>query len=223
MGRNPPSTPTLWVVEQRKLWGDYGDVLISGYARRATDDGPIALHRTGPFLPPISFPWIASETGHALIVSAEFKQHLADLKLAGLTFREARKTRIIPLSWEQWNRSARLPWDPAARIRGVRPDGGEPENYLRDEEHDSACAETMSAAFEVLLPVGPIRVTRLEDPNGSYLDEFSATMAETPAIIPAISRSHWTHGYIIVSDDLKAWLETNAGDWVRFSPVRVEG
>jgi hypothetical protein len=215
MAKHPQPAPTLWVLEQRKLWGDYGDVLISGYARRETDDGPLALHRTGPFLPPITFPWITNKAGHAVVVSADFKEKLGSLKLPGLTFLEAGKSRIIPLSWERWDLTAKEPKS--------YPEEGEPENYVWDEQHDAACAAKMSDAFEVVPPVGPIGVKPIEDPDGGYLDEFAAKADANAADVPPMSRSHPTHGYVIVNDELKAWLEKNAREWVRFSPVRPGG
>src|SRR5262245_45476889 len=87
MIEKPQSGQKLWIVEQRKLWGDYGDVLISGYARRETDEGPLSLHRTGPFLPPVSFPFITNmPAGRAVVLSAPFKQALEHLNLPGVTF-----------------------------------------------------------------------------------------------------------------------------------------
>jgi hypothetical protein len=207
----PLSVPTLWVVGQRNLWGDFGDALISGDARRETDDGPLSLHRTGPFLPPISFPWITNTGGYAVVVTSEFKQQLEELKLPDVTFREAAKTRIIPLAWERWDRSSRVP--------RVPPDEGEPENYIEDKAHDPNSAAKMSRAFELVAPVGPVGVDQVEDPEWGYLDEFEAETI--PAEVPPITRSHPTHGRLVVNEWMKAWLGDNAGEWVRFSPVRL--
>lgn len=210
MAKKTRSDPTLWVVEPRKLWGDYGDVLISGYARRETDDGPLSLHRTGPFLPPISFPWITNKAGRAVVVSAEFKKQLESLNPPGILFREAGKSRIIPLAWEKWDLGAS---DPAKY-----PDESEPENYVWEKKHNMACAAKMSAAYELVPSVGPVDVDPVEDPRGGYLDEFTA--AAIPGDVPSIARSHPTHGKVVVDNQMKAWLEKHAGEWVRFSPVR---
>jgi len=207
----PLSVPTLWVVGQRNLWGDFGDALISGYARRETDDGPLSLHRTGPFLPPISFPWITNTGGQGVVVSAEVKRQLETLELPGVTFREAAKARIIPLAWERWDRSSPVP--------GVPPDGGEPENYIWEKTHDADSAAKMSRAYELVAPVGPVSVDQVEDPEWGYLDEFKAQTI--PAEVPPITRSHPTHGHLVVNQRMKAWLGENAGEWVRFSPVRL--
>jgi hypothetical protein len=210
MVKKPPRENNLWVVEQRKLWGDYGSVLVSGYARRETDDAPLALHRTGPFLPPLSFPRITNTGGHAVIVSDDLKRELVSLNLPGVTFRDAAKSRIIPVAWEKWDLNAA---DPA-----VRPAEGEPENYVWNEKHDAACADKMSRAFELVVPVGPIGVDRVEDPDWGFVDEFVAT--SDAAEVPSISRSHPKYGYVIVDDSMRMWLEKQVGPWVRFSPVR---
>ena len=209
MVKKPRHEKNLWVVEQRTLWGDYGSVLIAGYARREADGAPLALHRTGPFLPPLSFPWITNTGGHAVVVSADFKQKLEALNLPGVAFREAARARIVPLAWEKWDLTASEP--------SIYPEQGEPENYVWEKKHDAACAAKMGAAFELVPPVGPVVIERLEDPAGGYLDEFAARA--NAADVPAIFRSHPTHGYVIVDDEMKAWLEKHAGAWVRFSRV----
>jgi hypothetical protein len=161
-------------------------------------------------LPPISFPWITNTGGHAVVVSAGFKRKLRALNLPGVAFRQAAKSRIIPLAWERWDLSASGP--------AKHPEEGEPENYVWEEKHDAACAAKMSAVFELVPPVGPVAVDRVEDPRGGWLDEF-ITKTTAAADVPPISRSHPKYGQLIVNDQTKAWLEEHAGEWVRFSPV----
>ena len=43
----------------RRLWGDYGSMLIGGMSGHLPRrDGLIQLERTGPFVPPMTFPGI---------------------------------------------------------------------------------------------------------------------------------------------------------------------
>ena len=65
----------LWVVSQRNLWGDYGDVLINGYADR-DEQGRLLLHRAGPFVPPVSFPLVTRRFSRAVVVSEVFRGEL---------------------------------------------------------------------------------------------------------------------------------------------------
>jgi hypothetical protein len=73
-----------FVLKKPKLWGDYGNVLIGGYYRRE-DDGPLQLHRAGPFLPPLSMPW-SSVAGPRVIVSDDFRNDLIDADFNELEF-----------------------------------------------------------------------------------------------------------------------------------------
>jgi hypothetical protein len=45
-------------------WGDYGNILVHGMSAHAgrSMDGRIRLERTGPFVPPITFPGIGDIT-----------------------------------------------------------------------------------------------------------------------------------------------------------------
>ena len=46
-------------VRGLQAWGDYGDVLVNGYALNDLDrheDEHLRVSRTGPFMPPITFP-----------------------------------------------------------------------------------------------------------------------------------------------------------------------
>ena len=46
-------------VQRLQVWGDYGDVLVNGLVHNDLDRHPgesLKLSRTGPFMPPITFP-----------------------------------------------------------------------------------------------------------------------------------------------------------------------
>src|SRR5688572_30077347 len=45
----------MFELEGPPTWGDFGQILFSGYPVGETD-GKIKLMRTGPFMPPITFP-----------------------------------------------------------------------------------------------------------------------------------------------------------------------
>jgi hypothetical protein len=202
--------PPLWIVQQRELWGDYGDVLISGYARR-TVDGVLSLHRTGPFLPPISFPWTHAkrDVDSAVVVSAELKASLEALNLPGVRFRTARRSRIVPLSWETWDLRAREPAE--------YPDENEPENYLLNRKHDPRCAARMSTAFELILPDTTVGIDSVEDPANPLRTLYTSARSGKGAL-PA-SRTHPTCGDLVVDDRMRTWLKKHVGNWVRFEPV----
>src|SRR5699024_7487080 len=128
----------------------------------------------GPFLPPITFPWITNDGGHATVVSAELKQQLEALDLPGVSFREARKSGINRLHWERWDLQAPEP--------PVYPKEGEPEEYVMDQPHDPTAAEEMSTPYELIAPVGEVKVRLREIPRPDE-DAFIAEGA-VPASVP---------------------------------------
>ena len=109
---------TYFVLEPPKLWGDFGSVLIAGYYRRV-DGGPMLLHRTGPFAPPLFIPW-SSVGGPQIVVTRSFFDEL-HLLVPELSTRDAVADRIIGLTWHTWDLTAP---EPAAY-----PPEGEPEGY----------------------------------------------------------------------------------------------
>jgi hypothetical protein len=198
----------LFVVEQRRLWGDYGDVLISGLGRRLGEDGPLLLHRTGPFLPPISFPWVP---GHRVIVSDDFRRLLERDGPPGIGFRAAIKDRIVRHDWHTWNLEAEAP--------KAYPPEGEPGNYVWDEPHDPAAASEMPEPWELLPPVVPLRIERMKDEHGQYLDNFRAFPDRDD--YPPLFTDQETWGDLIIQSGFKPWLEKHVGEWVVFRPVEL--
>ena len=200
----------LWAVEQRNLWGDYGSILISGSAHRESEGGPLLLHRAGPFLPPISFPWLRAG-GYRIVVSDEFRRELDSAGFAGLRFEPAVKSRIIKLAWDEWDRTAAQPKQ--------YPPGGEPESYIWDKPHDARVATQMPEAWEFLPPLVRLRMERLEDPRGGYLDKYRAFPSEQG--YPSLFSSRHDYGNLIVDDETRRWFERSVGEWVRFCGVEL--
>jgi hypothetical protein len=200
----------LWVVEQCKLWGDYGSILVSGFGHRESKGSPLLLHRAGPFFPPISFPWLKSG-GHRIVVSGDFRRELEQSRFAGLRFERAVKDQIILLPWHLWDLSA----DKPERY----PPGGEPGDYIWDKPHSPLMAAMMPEAWELLPPLVPLRLEQLEDPEGGYLDKFLAHSAEET--YPSMFLSRHEYGNLVVDDVGREWLEGRAKEWVRFCEVEL--
>jgi hypothetical protein len=82
--------------------------------RKGGTDGPIQLEKTGPFVPPITFPGIGD-----IIVTDEMKQQMEKAGFRGIAFRPVEKTRIVEVPWHEWDLTAAEP--------DYYPEGGEPE------------------------------------------------------------------------------------------------
>lgn len=126
-----------------------------------------------------------------------------------LTYREAEKSHIVEIRWENWDRDADLP---------LYPPGGEPENYLLQNPHSEAAALGLGRVWEVICPEGPlcqhvmvsktrsVKVFELNQWNGSEL---------------FLSIVNGMRCYI-VSDSARSWFASQVGQWVYFNQVFAE-
>ncbi len=130
-------------VRGLQAWGDYGDVLVNGYALNSLDrreDERLRVSRTGPFMPPITFPGASAY----VVVSDAFRQQLSKSALGDFKFRPVTKEHIVELHWEKWDRAT----SPAKY-----PDSGEPEDYLAGP-HSPRASEELGDLWEVVLRRG---------------------------------------------------------------------
>jgi hypothetical protein len=198
------------ILLQCSLWGDYGNTLISGFARRELPGNPLLLQRTGPFLPPISFPYTSLEAGR-VIVSDAFRSVLELRRFSGVSFRNVVKERIVKLDWHLWNLDAADP--------KKYPSGGEPGNYVLNKRHDPKAAMQMRDAWELRPPIVPMYVNHLEDPRGGFLNEFVAYTDLTE--FPPLFHTNNEYAYIVANSEVRDWLEQQVGKWVKFGELRL--
>ncbi len=120
-------------------WSDYYDILLNGLSGHLDrEGGRIQLERTGPFVPPISFPGIGD-----IVVTDAFRRKLEASGLAGLRFQPVVKKRIVRSDWHTWDRTVEEPAE--------YPDDGEPESYILEHPHSASTAEQMGDLWELLL------------------------------------------------------------------------
>lgn len=202
--------PKLFLIHQVNLWGDYGDVLVSGYVSRHEETGELALDRGGPFVPPISFPYGAG-FGKRLVVTDAFRRDLEGAAFGPLLFRPVNKNRIVKLAfdWQHWDRRAETP--------RVRPPGGEPDNYILSKPHAPALAAKMPDLWELLPPVLPCSIRREETAGLSSPPRhlFLSSGAEYRGLFR--DRQDWFG--VVVDDPTRRWFEQHVPDWVIFEPL----
>jgi hypothetical protein len=196
---------SIYILQQPPMpWGDYGSILLSGMASRSAPEQSLELERTGPFIPPISFPGVST-----VVVTEALKRQLERSGLAGLAFRPVVKKRIVRLEWETWDRTAE---DPVKY-----PAGGEPESYILGRKHVPALAEAMGDLWEICLQARAATERVWTGPLPWDVDIF-------------VLRSTWDGsdwflargvGYVYVSERAKAWLEATVPEWVTFKHARV--
>ena len=121
-------------------WGDYGAVLFNGSLSRVADSTQqFGLIRTGPYVPPITFPDHGAET----LVTQDVRAKLESSGLRGLTFIPAAYDRVIR---SDWHRRARVPRALRVLTPLRLPEGGEPESLL-EGEHASDIAVRMPPLY----------------------------------------------------------------------------
>jgi hypothetical protein len=175
-------------------WGDYGHILRNGLLapRRVKSSAVVKVERTGPFIPPITFPF------DAIVVTEQTKEQMEAGRFTGLQFTRARYVKVVRLDWHKWDALAPEPQH--------YPASGEPEDYIIEGENCDRTAVLMPAiwAFDVpstpdLQLLGSNRFRRDHAPNADIFREHSI---------------HW------VSERMRGWLESNFGEWIRCVPVK---
>jgi hypothetical protein len=176
-------------------WGDYSDILVHGMSRHLSRRGmSLRLERTGPFVPPVSFP------GDVVVTDA-VKRSL-EQNLSSLIFRPIVKTRIVRLDWHHWDTTSEDP--------PIYPESGEPEDYILAEPHDPVLAAELGDLWEL----SPEVDADIQGKNGA----FRRSKYRGQHFVRATDMA----GYNFVSAEFKAVLEIIAPTWVTFTAARVE-
>ncbi len=185
-------------------WGDYGHILTHGMGDHLPRESAcLQLERTGPFVPPVSFPAIGS-----FVVTTDC---LVALQGSGLdrrhvSFRPVIKRHIVELDWRSWDLTADEPSE--------YPDGGEPEDYVLSRPHSPTLAARMGNLWEVVVAPAA-RVQRSANPR-DY---------RTPIRLIGAS---WTGGdifgaesvaYLHVTERARERFAAHGGKWVDLSPA----
>jgi hypothetical protein len=181
-------------------WGDYGRVLAHGVSRRlARVNGEIQLERTGPFVPPITFP-----TPAEVVVTSVFREALEASGLSGPAYQPVSVVTAVDLRWEEWDRSQPRPV--------VVPPSGEPDDYLQPAKHSTHCAKSIGSLWEIQAPNwgSGARVTL-------GFRKYSYNIDLRPEH-PDLFRLEGL-GFTFVSDRGRAWLAEAVREWVAFEPI----
>ena len=193
----------FYTVRGPSFWGDYGRILAGGIMRRSENDSePNQLLRTGPFIPPISFPF------QHVVVTDGSRIELTQSDLGNLTFVEIEKFRIRKLDWEQWDRKSATP--------PKMPRGGEPERYVYGGWHSRAAAKAMGQIWELGLPAGAmtagVRIRR--DGRRKPGERIWDVMVDVDTWRGEHFFRSINKGHIIASEAGADWLSVHFGEWL---------
>lgn len=182
-------------------WGDYGSTLCNGMLRTG-EGGEQRLDRTGPFVPPISFPPYSG----VVVVTSEARQKLEASGMSGVgEFRPLLLGKVVLVDWQKWDTSRKLDGD---RL----PFNGEPEEYILHNPHDAEAAASIGQLWTwhpsrigtVLRDNGVLRVEGIRNRHDvfRFCDDWSTK--------------------IIVNETGRQYVRDVCGDWVSFELMRKE-
>jgi hypothetical protein len=161
------------------------------------------LERTGPYIPPVSFPGLGE-----IVLTSNAKSLLESSGLTGYALRPVDKKLIVELHWEKWDLNAPEP--------ASYPDTGEPEGYVLGQPHSSEAAEQLGDVWEVVVPQ-TVRVLR---PRPIVASSKELT----------IDSATWNGSDIFASSDVlhkfftqraKNWFLENFGEFADFEKFQV--
>ncbi len=180
-------------------WGDYGDILVHGMTAHLgrSSEALVQLERTGPFIPPISFPGVGD-----VIVTAALSHLLNRSGLTGLGYVPVQKARIVRLDWHLWDRLAEEPVE--------YPEDGEPEGYILDRPHCADTASQLGVLWALRLDTA---VTEIRRDDSIVVNESSWTGVD-------FFRGTETR-YNYISARGRGWLMRVVPEFVNFVDVAV--
>jgi hypothetical protein len=172
-------------------------------AHLSRKDNLLQLERTGPFMPPITFPGIGD-----VIVTDDFRKELQESPFSHLEFCPVIKGRIVEYRWDKWDRTS--------QEVAEYPQSGEPEDYILSRPHDLKTAEALGEVWQVVLPEGAAVDTDSRRASWDYDIRVHTSTWNGNHLFRGRKRGQGSGGWIIVTEIGKRWLEERCGEWVRF-------
>ncbi len=182
-------------------WGDYGHIVIHGMASSRAENGQLRLARTGPVMPPITFP-----SGGHTIVTDEMRRCMVAAGFRGVSYRPVIKEHIIEIHWEHWDWGRDEP--------GFYPPGGEPEFYF-NRAHSERASIPLGDLWELILVSG-VDLEKVLDPHRRHSSSFKALRGsrnDADIFFGKMSSIRYC------SVRAKLWFERHVPAWVRFADV----
>jgi hypothetical protein len=163
---------------------------------RTPADGRLVLRRTGPFVPPITFPGLSD-----IVVTDPCRRSLESAPLGLVGFKPVHLERVVRLDWQAWDQEAAEP--------KLYPAGGEPEAYILGRKHDPEVAQSIGTLWELDMPEIPgLQLENLRVNGALYGGE------------PVVRARRG--GCVYVSAQARDWLAEHLAEWVSFRDAAVQ-
>jgi hypothetical protein len=198
-----PMSVLFFKISQRSVipgeWGDYGHILQHGMStHRSRIDGDLALERTGPYIPPITFPGIGE-----IVLNSSAKQLLETSTLSGFTFRPVQKVLVVELHWHNWDLNAEEP--------AFYAESGEPEDYILGQRDSEIARAGLGDLWELCVPI-TATVLRDKEIVSSYEElRLDLTTWNGKDLIRSDG-----YGSMLFSERARDWFSTHWPEYIEF-------
>jgi hypothetical protein len=103
-------------------------------------------------------------------------------------------------------------------VKGERPEGGEPENYILGNEHSPEAASAMEEIWEFSAPVSACEIQKRERLRAFHYRWFvTAPTREHRGLFRPPGDGH----VLFVDDAGRRWFEREGEGWIDFDEVTV--
>ena len=208
-------TEKFYLPMNTRPWGDYGDILVSGMATRGEFSSPVdrtlplQIERTGPFVPPITFP-----DGESIVCSDDCRSKMEeDFGAESLEFLPTVKKLIVMSDWEDWDLDEDEPWE--------YPEEGEPENYVLYKPNSQNASDEMGPLWE--LAVSYARLVETDVTKGAsyscirvHRDKWNGKH------LFLANRGDWDSSvWLVATEAGRQFLDQYGGDWLEFEDCQT--
>ncbi len=194
------------ITNKNAPWGDWGDILWSGFAPFDETTHRTYVERTGPFTPPL---YIASSR---FIFTDAAKQDYEKAGLGSLNFPYTlEKRKIVRIEWASWDKSQSF----HAYVEDVM----EPEDLIEGHPHDPELAQAMANLW-LAEPQHEIHIAIDRDTPSRNRSDYLSLRSQPP--------DDWDfmagigYGGFFISQRVKDWLDEHYSECFETFPIQYK-
>jgi hypothetical protein len=185
-------------------WKGYANTVIQGMSLRRSDVGVFRLARTGPFVPPITFPGPGD-----VILTEAIRRQVDEQGWHGLAFEPVELARVVELAWHLWDPSE----DPPENIRC------EPNQLLLEgRPHAPELVQEIGRLWRLNPTFWGTSVAKEVARRPVRYETF--LIADAGLKMPDVFQTQEKTAHIFVSERVAEWCNKHLGEWVELQVAK---